>query len=359
MPNKEFGLLDLLLIAAENLRLLIAGPLLAGLIVLAYAYTIEPTYSASTVLILPTQHQGSALAMVPSMGTQGNFLGVAGTFSLGDLYCIILKSSTLRDALIDRFNLLERLDSKSRESARKYLEGSVLINNRKDGLITIETSDKDPEFAAQIANAHVDELKKQLAKMVVEEAQRRRFFFEKQLAVAKDKLLSTEQALAYSGINSNVLNLSDAAFNSVAQLIDQITAQEIKIASMRGHLVETAPELMQASLDLTILRNKLNNFKKKDTSSGLTGEGTDYTTKLREYKYAETELTFFLKQFDAARLDETWEGSGIQVLDPAERPLYKIKPKKRLMAVMATLFTAFFIIIFIFIRQGNRNALPD
>ena len=46
----EDGLLDLLLVVAENARLLIFGPLLAGLAALGIAFIIPPTFTAS---ILP------------------------------------------------------------------------------------------------------------------------------------------------------------------------------------------------------------------------------------------------------------------------------------------------------------------
>ena len=44
------GLLDLLLVVAENARLLVFGPLLAGLAALGIAFIIPPTFTAS---ILP------------------------------------------------------------------------------------------------------------------------------------------------------------------------------------------------------------------------------------------------------------------------------------------------------------------
>ncbi len=48
------GLLDLLLVVAENARLLIFGPLLAGLAALGIAFIIPPTFTATTrILPLP------------------------------------------------------------------------------------------------------------------------------------------------------------------------------------------------------------------------------------------------------------------------------------------------------------------
>ena len=53
-PPPEDGLLDLLLVVAENARLLIFGPLIAGLAALGIAFIIPPTFTATTrILPLP------------------------------------------------------------------------------------------------------------------------------------------------------------------------------------------------------------------------------------------------------------------------------------------------------------------
>ena len=119
--------------------------------------------------------------------------------------------------------------------ARKTLDGNVQIASGKDGLITIDASDTEPQFAAELANAHIEELGKLLNRLAVTEAQQRRLFFEKQLAGAKDNLIKAEQALKASGVNSSALKASPtAAVEGLAKLQAGITAQQIKLASMRG-----------------------------------------------------------------------------------------------------------------------------
>ncbi len=56
----EISLLDLLLVVAENARLLIFGPLLAGLAALGIAFIIPPTFTATTRILPPQQQQGAA-----------------------------------------------------------------------------------------------------------------------------------------------------------------------------------------------------------------------------------------------------------------------------------------------------------
>jgi tyrosine-protein kinase Etk/Wzc len=64
----------------------------------------------------------------------------------------------------------------------------------------------------------------------------------------------------------------------------------------------------------------------------------------------------FAKQFELAKLDEAREGAVIQVVDVAQPPERKSKPKKALIAITTTLATGFALLLFVFIRQALRTA---
>ena len=350
----EISLLDLLQVVADNLRLLVLGPVLVGLLALAYSFTITPTFTATTKFMPPQQQQSGAAAMLAGLGALGGLAGAAGIKNPVDQYVAFLKSNSVQDALVNRFKLLDRYELKFREDARNVLGGNVQIVGGKDGLITIDASDKDPAFAAQIANAHVEELGKLLNRLAITEAQQRRVFFERQLGNAKDNLAKAEQALASSGVNSAVLKSTGAAVAAVAQLKGQITAQEIKLASMRGYLMESAPDFKQAQTELSAWRAQLGRAEKTEPAAGVS-DG-DYIAKLRDFKYFETLFELFTKQYEMARIDESREGAVIQVLDPAQPPEHKSRPKKAQMAMMTTFATGFALLLFIFVRHALRNA---
>jgi uncharacterized protein involved in exopolysaccharide biosynthesis len=354
--DEEISLLDLLQTIADNLRLLILGPLLAGLAALGIAFAIAPTYTATVRFLPPQQQQSSAASMLASLGALGGLAGAAsGLKNPSDQYLAFIRSHSVQDALIDRFDLVQRYEADLREDARKTLQASSRSSSgTKDGLITVEVDDKDPKFAAELANAHVQELQKLLARLAVTEAQQRRLFFEKQLQQAKDNLTRAEQALKASGVNSSALKTSpQAAVEGVARLRAGITAQEIKIASMRGFLSETAPEFRQALTELSAMRTQLARAEAQEPQSA---GGSDYVARYRDFKYHETLFDLFAKQYELARVDESREGAVIQVLDAAKPPERKSKPKKALIAVITTLAVGFALLLFVFVRQALVNA---
>jgi capsule polysaccharide export protein KpsE/RkpR len=294
--------------------------------------------------------------MLASLGALGGLAGAAsGLKNPSDQYLAFIKSRTVQDALIDRFDLINRYEADLRDDARKALQATARASSgSKDGLITVEVDDKDPKFAAQLANAHVEELQKLLARLAVTEAQQRRVFFEKQLQSAKDNLTRAEQALKASGVNSSALKTSpQAAVEGVARLRAGITAQEIKIASMRGFLSETAPEFRQALTELSAMRTQLARAEAQEPQSA---GGSDYVARYRDFKYYETLFDLFAKQYEVARVDESREGAVIQILDVAQPPERKSKPKKALIAVITTLAVGFALLLFVFVRQALANA---
>ena len=356
--DDEISLLDLLQTIVDNLRLLVLGPLLVGLAALGISFAVAPTFTATVKFLPPQQQQSAAASMLASLGGLGGIAGAAaGLKNPADQYLAFMKSNSVQDALIERFKLQERYETKFKVDTRTALTGSTRASSGKDGLITVEIDDKDPKFAADLANAHVDELQKLLAKLAVTEAQQRRMFFEKQLGQVKDKMIAAEQALRATGVSGSALKSNPtAAVAGVAALQAQVTAQEVKVGAMRGYLADTAPDFKQAMNELASLRAQL--AKQEKDQPAATGQG-DYVAKFREFKYQETLVELFAKQFEMAKVDESREGAVIQVLDAAQPPEKKSKPKKALIAIIATLASGFALLLFVFIRQALRNASQD
>jgi uncharacterized protein involved in exopolysaccharide biosynthesis len=359
--DDEISLLDLLQTVVDNLRLLVIGPLVVGFTALGISFLIPPTYTAKTQFLPPQQQQSAAASMLASLGSLGGLAGaVGGIKNPADQFLAYMRSVTVQDALIERFKLQERYEAKTKTDARFALQENVRTASGKEGLISVEVDDKDPKFAAELANAQVEELGKLLGKLATTEAQQRRLFFEKQLTQAKEKLIQSEIELKSSGVSGSVLKSNPAsAVAAVAGLQAGVTAQEVKLGSMRGYLAETAPEFKQALNELANLKAQLAKQEKDTpTNSNITAQG-DYVSKYREFKYNETLFELFTKQFEIAKVDESREGAIIQILDVAQPPERKSKPKKAMISIIATLAAFFALVLFVFIRQGIKNGAQD
>jgi tyrosine-protein kinase Etk/Wzc len=354
----EISLLDIAQVIAENLRFLVLTPLLVGLAALGLSYLITPTFTAKTQILSP-QQQGAAASLLQGLGALGGLASAAtGLKNPNDQFVAMLKSRIVADGLIEQFNLTTRYKSETLGDARKALESRSNILAGKDGLISVEVEDRDPNVAAEIANAYIDRLGRLMATLALTEAQQRRRFFEKQITNAKEKLVEAETQLLASGVDPSIVRKSPIAMvGAIAQVQAQIAAQEVKIGALRGYLSESSPDMRQAQTELQALRVQLSKLDRGqqpvDESQG------GYVSRYREVKYYETLFELFAKQYELAKIDEAREGSTIQVIDAAVPSEKKIKPKKAMIATVATLGAGFICLIYIFIRKSLQVAAQN
>lgn len=349
--DEGIDLLDLALPLAEHWKLLVLGPVVAGLLALGITFLIPKTYTSRTVFLPPQQQQSAAASAIAQLGALSGLVGsAAGLKSPADQYVALLQSTTVADRLIDEFKLMQVYDEEFRFKAREELAKNVRVSlGKKDGLISIEVDDKDPQRAADIANRHLDELRRLTSQLALTEAQQRRVFFEAQLTQTRDRLTQAQQALQASGFSQGALKAdAKAAAEGYARLRAEATAAEVRLQTLRRNLADNTPEVQQAQSTLGALRAQLGKLEESTDLS----TGPDYVSKFREFKYQETLFDLFARQYELARLDESREGALIQVVDVAKPAEWKSKPKRALIAV-ATAMTALLILcVFAIVRHA-------
>jgi uncharacterized protein involved in exopolysaccharide biosynthesis len=335
-PAPGFGLVEALATLFRRRWWLAGGSLLVGLAALGATFVMKPTFTARTVFLAPQQQQSAAMAALGSLGGLASLAGGSSALrSPADQYVSLLLTRTVSDRIIDRFKLLEAYKAELRFDARKKLLEAVRMSvGKKDGLITIEVDDHERQRAADIANAYVEELRQLTATLAVTEAQQRRAFFERQLSRTQAALTTAQQALEASGFSPGALRAEPkAAAEGYAKLRAEAMAAEVRLQMLRGTLSDSTPEVLRQSAALTALRRQLETL----TATASDRDGPDYISKYREYKYQETLFELFSRQYELARVDEAREGALVQVVEVAEPPEKRSKPKRATTAVTATL----------------------
>lgn len=349
----ELDLFDVVRIFGAHWKPIVGGALTAGTLAFGVASLIPPSFTARTTLLPPQQQQSSAAAALASLGALGGLAGLAGSMgslkSPADQYVAFLESATVADRIIDQYKLLEVYDEDYRQDARKELSKNVRVTvGKKDGLITVEVDDHDPKRAAEMAKSYVEGLRQLTSTLAVSEAQQRRVFFEEQLKQTRDKLTQAQVALQSSGFSQGALKAEPrAAAEGYARLRAEATAAEVRLQGMRRMLTDETPELLQQQAVLSALRDQLARLEQRDIGRG----DSDYVGKYREFRYQETLFELFARQYELARVDESREGALIQVVDMAQPPERKSKPKRGLIALISVLVTALAIGGFVVARR--------
>lgn len=200
--ESEVSLLDVLATLAGRKRL-IAGVALIGMAISAVVgFVLPPSYTAEAVILPPQPEQSSqSMLMGPFAGLSG-LGGLAGAGAASgllrnpaDVYIGVLKSRTIADHLIAKFQLQQLYGCKNLTDTRSRLARQTSITTGKDSLIRIQVDDYERTRAARMANAYVDELHQQNSRLALTSASQRRLFFEQQLVGEKNALADAEIAL--------------------------------------------------------------------------------------------------------------------------------------------------------------------
>jgi uncharacterized protein involved in exopolysaccharide biosynthesis len=359
------GLTDVLTWLGERKKLIGTITLAAAVVSVIVALLLPPIYTARTTFLAPgSQQQSSSAAALATLGAIGGLGGSLVPKSPDELYVALLKSDSVERALADRFDLRKRYDIDSYEVLLKELPKRIRVaTDKKSGVISVEVDDKDPQFAADLANAHAQEVTKLLGRLAVSEAQLRRVFFEKQLNETKENLVKAEVGLQKVQEKSGVILLdkqAEALITGAAQVRAQITEREVQLKVLRTSATEQNPVVMRLNSELAALRAEL---ARMDSTKG--GEGSpvempvgripeaavEYVRARRELKLQETLLESMVRQFEIAKLDEAKEGPALQQVDVAVPPDHKSKPSRGLIVAASTLVAFLLVCGWVIVRR--------
>jgi len=331
--------------------------LAAAVLGAAGSFLLPPWYTARTAFMTPQSQQGLAGAALASLGALSGLAGaVAGVKSPGDQYVGLLQSATISNRIIDKFKLVEIYDVKFKMDARKELASNARFGlGKKDNIISIEVDDRDPQRAADMANAYLQELRELSEHLNLTEAQQRRAFFEKYLKQTQAQLQLAQQVLQKSGFNAGALKAEPkAAAEAYANLQARAAAAEVKLQALRRGLSDSSAEVQSQLGVVEGLREQLS--KQERPQAGPADQ--DYISAYRDFKYQETLLEIFARQFEIAKVDEARESSVFQVIDAATPPERKSRPKRSVIALGA-MFAGFLLACFWYRRQYMQTRVAD
>ncbi|HEX5373121.1 MAG TPA: Wzz/FepE/Etk N-terminal domain-containing protein, partial [Aquabacterium sp.] len=180
--SEEVSIPDLWLAICRQKTLLGAIFTVGTLASLAIAMAIPRYYTASVVVMPPAQNTSASSAVLAQLGALANMPSFGGSKTGDEFYLAILRTRRLQAPLVKKLNLQSRYSTESMtETYAKLSERVSISSDRKAGLLYIEASDRDANFAADLANAHAVALSEVLDQIAVTEAQQRRMFFEQEL----------------------------------------------------------------------------------------------------------------------------------------------------------------------------------
>ncbi|MGE5323786.1 MAG: GumC family protein [Actinomycetota bacterium] len=328
-----------------------------------------PKHYEAVVKVVPGENTSSGMMGLPgklaNLGGTGVGSGISlaldATGLLGGktptaFYVEILKSRSLRDRIIDRFNLRVRYWKTGRwwpgsyySTRKKLADFTDIEEDKKSNVITVKVTDYDPETAAQIANSYITELNRAAAGLNTGEAHRERVFLEGRLKEAKQDLDRTALALSQYSSRNTIMDPQDqgrAMMDAAARVQGEIIADEAELKGLQQIYSDDNIRVRTLKARLETLRARLHSMagKQPQTTSAdypsmstLPILGYRYSDLYRQTKIQEAIYEFLTQQYETAKIDEAKELPSVRVMDPAVPPEKKSAPHRILIWICSVL----------------------
>ena len=325
----------------------------AALIGLVLCFVLPVRYTATTRIMPPQQTQSSATMLMSQLtGLGGGSLAAMAGGGMGlknpnDIYVGLLTSRPIADAIIQKFSLEKEYRAKDMTEARKKLAGFTEVTSEKNGFIAVSVTDKDKKRVADMANAYTDELRILTKTLAVTEASQRRLFYEEQLKQAREALISAALAFQQVQQQKGLVQLdaqAKAMIEGLAALRAQVAAKQVEVQALRSYSTEQNPEVQLAEKELASLESEEAQMEQSNHGPGIAGlglgnvpsAGLEYLRAEHELQYQQALYDMLMKQYDAAKLDESKDAAIIQIVEPAIEPDEKSAPRRTAILLLFT-----------------------
>jgi len=320
--------------------------ILAAIVFYGVSYLLPKYYEARTTL-LPVSEASSGLnlgALQPVLP----FLGLPQVENRSQILVEILRSRTVKERILERFRLKERWGIESTEKALRRLAAQTSTVLTREGMIILTFEARDPELAASVARAYVEELDRINREKNASQARSARLYIEEQLRRTEKELKEAAQRLAKFRMEHKTIDLSEqlkAAINQAAELKGQIIAKQVQLGVLQKTMKPDNPKLRELRSEIAELERQYRMLQYGDGQPLVNREefyiafdeapevALQLAELMREVKIKETVFELLNQQYYQARIEEAKNTPTIQVLDEARVPERKSRPRRLLIAV--------------------------
>jgi uncharacterized protein involved in exopolysaccharide biosynthesis len=280
-------------------------------------------------------------------GVAGDLLGVKTT---GALFVGILASRTVQDDVVGKFNLQKVYRDKRLEQARLDLtKHTMVVEDRKSGIITITVTDRSPQRAREIANEYVSELNRVVTQLSTSAAHREREFLENRLVTVKQDLENAEKQFSQFSSKSGAIDIKEqgkAMVEAAAILQGQMMAAQSELEGLRQIYSDSNVRVRGAQARIAELQHQLQKLGGSQQNEVVAGSSEDnsiypsirrlpllgvtYADLFREAKVEEVIFETLTQQFELAKVQEAKEVPSVKVLDPGSIPESRSFPPRLL-----------------------------
>lgn len=317
-------------------------------------YVWTPKWYEAELLIVPKRSPSDMSPVRNVLGSLPVDLAGASPFGQSDADRIasIVQSRSVADAVIAKFDLIQRYNTGVIERARKALwSHCATAAEKKPNLVKLTCEDKEPAVARDLTNAIGQEADAAFRRIAISSAREERGFLEKRVAEAKRDLEESSAALRSFQETHKVIDLPEqgrAVVSGMAALEGDLISKQLELSYARGFAANDEASVAQLRRQIAIVSAQLQALEdKRPAGSNAAAAAVESGSKLfppamelpalraeletlfREHKIRETLFLMLTDRYEARKLEEARDLSTFVVVDDAALPTYRIRPTLR------------------------------
>jgi len=353
--NNFWLLLELL---AKRRTFIIVFVMLVTFISIVIALVLPKWYTASALLLPPKDFS----LPVPGLSRLSEAVSVTQGLDLpemvtsSDVYARMLKSRTIAERIIEKFNLKTRFNADNYKEAYKELMDRSEFKVTDEGLLSIAVEDKDPQMAAEIANTFVDELDRVNREIASERVRQNRSFIEDRLAQVKQESEFSRKEFENFQLKNKTVDFDEQTRLAIEQAIKlkvMLSELDIKLKMREKTLAADNTELVELKRHRQYVKDQLQVLEKGNPDSSFFSLPVSSIPTLRgqyevlysRVRVGESLYKILLEQLEQAKIQERESTPTISVLDRAKPPEIKSRPKRLLIVGTTFGFSLVFAIL--------------
>jgi len=356
-------------------------------------------------LLLPKWYASKAVVLSSGAG-QFNFLSSISPIPVADFglstinedinnFIAILQSRTVKEYMVNKFNLIDRYKQRDIEYAIEAFEEKLELEVTEEGTLEITIIDRDPLIAKEMVNEVLFMLDQINQSIGMEAGKYNREFLENRININKKDLEKAELALKIfqekTGIIdlvaqlSSTMQMSAQAYNSIFEAYTALYAKKIEteteLAVAKTTLSINNPTIMQLEkllneqtiqLDQLMIRldeklqyllsnispaqiDTIPNIEFSVSFNTLPSLGLENARLIREVELQSTIQEILIPQFEQAKLEETKNIPTLQIIDKPKVALNKTKPKRSLIVIGSTIMSFLMSLIFVYTDHRTKG----
>jgi uncharacterized protein involved in exopolysaccharide biosynthesis len=327
---------------------------LSGAVLMGVVSFIMPSWYTATASIFPPEPTSLMPYAELVQQLSAPILGpVASGAAPETIYIEMLRSRTVCEKVIEEFDLMKVYKAKRIEDALEDLRSHMGFTLLDNGLLVLTFEDRDPERAARIANRLVELLDETTRGLKISRAGRTRQFVERQLKEREQMLAQAETELKDFQQEHDTVNLDEqlrSAMDIVTSLSARAIALETEMQIMTHYTSVNSEEYQRKQTEYNEVVGQLKKLKASPRGSDedlvrsfipklndVPDVALQYLRLRRAVEVQTTVYTMLVNEYEKSRIEEARDTPVVQVLDHAQKPNLRSRPKRKLLVLIGGL----------------------